>query len=49
MMEVSFTFITGLAFGVEYVAADEQAGIEFPAIILDFACLRWVIEFTDEQ
>ena len=45
-MEVTFDIITGVAFGLEYVEAQEEADVPYPCIIVDFACFRWIIEFT---
>ncbi|MBT9137492.1 MAG: hypothetical protein DDT31_00023 [Syntrophomonadaceae bacterium] len=47
-MEVTFNFIYGLSFGLEYVAADEEVDILSPCVILDFACFRWIFELTNE-
>ena len=45
-MNIDFTLIYGLSFGLEYIPADEE--IEFNTFVLDIACFRWVIELTDE-
>lgn len=48
-MQVSFVVITGIAFGLEYVAQSIEEGIDFPTVILDFVCFRWVFEFTGQD
>ena len=47
-MEVSFDFINGMCFGIEYISADEEGGIPYSCIIVDFACFRWLLEFTND-
>jgi hypothetical protein len=47
-MEVTFDLIVGLSFGLEYVQACEEADVPNPCIVIDFACFRWIVEFTDQ-
>jgi len=45
-MEVTFDIILGLSFGLEYVQAQDEVDVPNPCVIIDFACFRWIIEFT---
>ncbi len=45
-MEIYFDLINGMSFGIEYVSANEEAGVEYPCIIVDVAIFRCVLEFT---
>ena len=47
-MEYSFTFINGVALGVEYVPSSLEEDIEFPCLVIDLLFVRIVLEFTGE-
>lgn len=48
-MAVTFDVINGLSFGLEYVSAAPEADVPNPCVIVDFACLRWIIELTGDS
>ena len=47
-VDVDFSLIMGLALGLEYVPADEEAGIDRTCVILDVLVFRVIFEFTGE-
>ena len=47
-MSIQTSLITGLSIGVEYVQADEEAGIECSCILIDLLVFRLVVELTGE-
>jgi hypothetical protein len=46
-MQISSDLITGLALGIEYVEANEDADIPHSVLIFDLLVLRVIVEFTD--
>lgn len=48
-MDVTVDFINGLAFGLEYVPANDEMDMEFPCIIADVGIVRFIIELTGSR
>jgi hypothetical protein len=48
-MSVSFDFINGLCFGIEYVGKNLDEGIDESVVILEFACIRAIIWTGDYE
>jgi len=47
-MNIETDFILGLALGVEFIPADEDAGIDHSCFIIDLLVVRIVVELTGE-
>lgn len=45
-MQIMVNFITGVAVGIEYVEANEEAMIDYPCLVIDLLVLRIIMEFT---
>ena len=45
-MQIAFNFITGVAVGIEYVEANEDAFIDHPCLVIDLLVLRVIVEFS---
>jgi hypothetical protein len=49
MIQIHLDFITGVAVGIEYVAANPEAGVIHPALLIDLFIARLCIEFTGSE
>lgn len=47
-MSISASLITGLALGIEYVQASEEADIDYPCVIIDLLVVRIILELGGE-
>ena len=48
-MDVTFDFINGLCFGIEYVGKNLDDEIDESVIIIEFACVRAIIWTGDYE
>ena len=48
-MNITFDFINGLCFGIEYVGKNLNEDIDESVVIVEFACLRAIIWTGDNE